>query len=1549
MRKMFTVLMSFLIAFPFHLFGLNTVVAEENDDNLDVDDRLSEWLETNEPDFEIEEQPDFEPFQHDDQVRVIVEVSEATGITYATQQGVEYAELSESVREELEAEALSEQAVVQNRIDNLNIDVNYHENFTTLLNGFSAEVPYGQLERIEDLPGVLNVEIVNEYERPEIIEPEMISSVEQVRGPETWEEYGNVGENMVIGIIDSGIDPTHQDMVLSEGVEYSIDEEFLNDLDLPGEFFSNKVPYGYNYYDQNTQVIETDSASQHGMHVAGTSGANGDVEAGGIKGVAPEAQLLGLRVFSDQPGLNSTYDDLYVAAYEDAVKLGVDVLNLSLGAPSGFVNPDSLAQKATQRMIENGIIVSISSGNSSHMGNQLLNPLASNPDIGLVGSPSVAPASTSVASSDNDYSQAQTLEWTSENYSGQLPYLLADNDPVGVFDASVELTYGGHGSPVELAEADVEGKVVVVSRGMYPGGDDFYAAFTEKAYAAQEAGAIGIIIHNNNASGFVSMHTEPGITIPYMFTHQAQGLEVKEAVEAGETVIGEFTGEEVMVQNPTTGLLSSFSSWGLTPNLDFKPEITAPGGSIVSTQQNNSYSVMSGTSMAAPHVAGGSALVLEHVDETFSVENAVIESYAKTLLMNTAKPMTDKGTINTEYGLNNYYSQRGQGAGQMDLHAALSTPVFVTSPADDDEGKVALRDFEDFAAFTLEVENFSDEEVLYVIDSTLQTDLAFGDQLGYSNDILEAAAFQIVDLNPSVDYVVVAPGETTSVEFSLDLTDALVEYVTAEGEFTTADPDDIFENGYFVEGFVEFVDPTDNNPTLSVPYVGFNGDWGSLPIFDGVRNSEEQSFYNETALLAEISNPLIANPGHYFLRRVDTFVDTDTYVFNPNIYDNVLPKISLLRNAKEVRFNIRDENNEVVRELRKEQLLRKNYGVSPSGALNTSRLFSTAPWDGTLQDLLLPDGNYSYEIQAVADYPEAEWQTLGFDFVLDAAGPEVVLEVHEDEFTFTATDEATGVNYTEVYIDGTLVEDITVEEASHTETISLPSDASLITVRSVDYSGNVSLAEESLTPHFDHDDVKLSITAPADRSSFQNNEVRVAGTIETNAEVTDFTVHGQEVPLNYSATSGLRSFDSTVTVEDGVHALNFEVTTDDEEVSLARRVTVDMQAPTIELVSPTISGDDTVELEFRLQDNFNTLRFYLNDNEVYYNAGDSHEMTSLDEVVTETVTLSPGVNTFETRAVDRVGNETTETFEVDYNPEQEEVVNVRRVNGDNRFETSVAVSQQGWDTADTVFIANGFVFADALAGVPLAEEMDAPILLTRENSLHPSVAEEIKRLGASNVIILGGPVTVSDNVESELTALGLSVERLAGDNRFETSRVIADRLNEETESNVAVLASGWEFADALSIAPFAARDDMAIYLTGGNNLEADTAEALANYDEVYVIGGPNAISETAFDAIPSNATRLYGDTRYTTNLSVFEHFGVESDHLYVATGLDFADALTGSVLAAKDDSGVALVRYGLTDDFVQFLDSNEFNEFTLFGGVVAINEDIESGLIDYTE
>lgn len=243
--------------------------------------------------------------------------------------------------------------------------------------------------------------------------------------------------------------------------------------------------------------------------------------------------------------------------------------------------------------------------------------------------------------------------------------------------------------------------------------------------------------------------------------------------------------------------------------------------------------------------------------------------------------------------------------------------------------------------------------------------------------------------------------------------------------------------------------------------------------------------------------------------------------------------------------------------------------------------------------------------------------------------------------------------------------------------------------------------------------------------------------------------------------------------------------------------------------------------------------------------------------------------------------------------------------------------------------------------------MDAPVLLSRNDRLDSVVVQEIERLGATKAVILGGPNTVSEQVESDLSSLGLSVDRLAGDTRFDTAKAIADCMNENSESNVAVLANGLEFADALSVAPFAASEDMPIYLTRGGSLEEDLESELASYDHIYVIGGEFAVSEEAFDTLPVEATRLSGDTRYTTNLAIFNHFGVESDQLYVATGTNFADALTGSVLAAKNNSGVGLVRDNISSNFDTFLKENQFTDFTLFGGVNAVNQTVENGLTNY--
>lgn len=1546
--------LSFILAFPLSLFSIGTVFAEDSalSEGPEEASSITDSFDPENPDFQIDHDGNYEEYGSSERVRVIVELDETPGLTYATQQGVQYSELSEATRTELETNALDEQEAVQNNIDNAGIQANYLESFTIVVNGFSAEVPFGQLERLESLSGVSSVEIVNEYERPEVEEVEMIGSVEQVRGPDAWEHYGVTGEGLVIGIIDSGIDPSHRDMVLSDDVEIAIDEDLLGDLDLPGEYFTEKVPYGYNYFDKSSEILETGNASSHhGMHVAGTAAANGDIENGGIKGVAPEAQLLALKVFGNDPALQTTYGDIYVAAMEDAVQLGVDVLNLSLGSVAGFTNPNNHEQRAVQRMKENGIVVSISAGNSSHMGNGLLNPLAKNPDIGVTGAPSVAEASVNVASSQNDFSTAEVLQWQAGDFSGQAPYLLAQNDPVDIFDGEVELVYAGFGTPDEYQEADVEGAVAVVSRGMYPGGNLDYAAFTEKALNAQAAGAVGIIVHNNDSSGFVSMATDPGINIPYLFILQDAGLAIREASESGETITAEFTGEITTVPAPIQGQLSAFSSWGLTPNLDFKPEITAPGGGILSTQQNNTYAMMSGTSMAAPHVAGGSALVLSYVDEHFGYEGEERSHVAKQLLMNTAVQLTDKGTVNQAFGLGNYYSPRAQGAGQMDLYAALSTPAWVSSPADNGEGKVALRDFDNLTSFSLDVENFSDEEVLYFIETSVQTDLAYGEQLGFTNDLLESAGLHGVEFS-APEYVVVPAGETVTVDFDLDLTDAQVEYLNEELYLELADPNAVYENGYFVDGFVQFVDPLDNNPTLSVPFAGFNGDWNQPPVIDEVRSSSG-TFYGETDLLVEVETvPGVTSNYHYLQTQNVPALGDNVYLYSTNWGDGLLPALTFLRNAKEVQFNILDENGESLRTLRNESEIRKHWGVSGS-TLVTSDLFINSRWNGQISNAPAEDGAYQYEVLSTIDYAGAEPQSYTFDFFFDSTAPEVEYELDEEERTlsWTAEDNLSGVRSTEVHIDGTLFEVLNSEDGiTQSETITIPEDASRVQLFVVDWAGNVSQEVINIADFWSHDDIVIQIIAPGNTSFHATHEVPVEGSIQTNAEIESVTVFGQDIPFDYDSEYNDYHYAGTVTVpEDGVYDLTVIATsTSGEEARGNRQVFVDTQAPGIEHDAAQRTGNESVDVTFTLTDNFDGLRFYLDGSEIYtHDFIAPYEQRSLEVEVTETLPLTEGENTFELRAVDSAGNETVETLAITRDLAIGEAP-VSRIYGDTRFDTAVEISEAGWDSSDTVVIANGFEFADALAGVPLADQLDAPILLSRQGRLDESVVAEIQRLGATNAIVLGGEVAISSSVDDTLESLGLDVTRLAGNNRYDTANLIADELSLHVSSDAAILVSGREFADALSVAPFAANESTPIYLTRGTELESDVSEALSEYDEVIVVGGPVAVSNQVISALPNQTvTRIAGDNRYETNIEVLTYFGVESDALYVATGLDFADTLTGSLLAAKNGSAVGLVRNNVTDNFISFADQANIIEFIILGGPVAVPLTVEQQLADY--
>src|SRR5699024_10572755 len=137
---------------------------------------------------------------------------------------------------------------------------------------------------------------------------------------------------------------------------------------------------------------------------------------------------------------------------------------------------------------------------------------------------------------------------------------------------------------------------------------------------------------------------------------------------------------------------------------------------IYSTLQDDEYGVMSGTSMAAPHVSGGSALVLERVDEDFNLTNKDRVDMAKNIMMNTSEAVTDQGAAQEALEQENPYSPRRQGAGLLQLHAALSTPAIVTEHKTG-EPKVALKEVDDSFTFTLEAKNLTDESITYDLDA----------------------------------------------------------------------------------------------------------------------------------------------------------------------------------------------------------------------------------------------------------------------------------------------------------------------------------------------------------------------------------------------------------------------------------------------------------------------------------------------------------------------------------------------------------------------------------------------------------------------------------------------------------------------------------------------------------------------------------------------------------------------------------------------------------------------------------------------------------------
>ena len=618
-------------------------------------------------------------------------------------------------------------------------------NLTLVANMISANVEYGKIEQIKQLPGVADVVLEQQYEpaaSENTVQPNMEISTGMTGTTTAW-STGYTGAGMRIAIIDTGLDTSHQSFD-NGAYEYALEqnaarakesvEAYKASLDLLDAdeineklsllhikegvsaadlYRTEKVAYGYCYIDKDLDVThETDTEGEHGSHVAGIAAANrylpdrnggyvSALDSVHMHGAAPDAQVLVMKVFGDEGG---AYDSDYTAAIEDAIVLGADTINLSLGSASP--GPSKARTEAYQKIFDDlenaSSVVTVSSGNASYWAKNA-DPIGYLYSDGVSmqtdGQPGSYANSLTVASVDNDGFIGNYL------LIGQEP--IAPSETTGFTNRPISTIVGEHefvffsedatkyavdaaGNNLLLAYADaVKDKIVFVSRGQ--------SSFYQKHDAAAAAGALACVVYNNQ-SGSINMDLSSSTaTIPCVSITQDDGELVRTQAEPvyaedGTTVLYytgkiEVRGKEPVRFNRDYKTISEFSSWGVPGDLTLKPEIAAPGGNIYSLNGlhnstsgmqggHQDYELMSGTSMAAPQIAGIGALVKQYIESKgLSRSDLTDRALAQSIMMSTAEPV-----VNNENDA--YYPVIQQGAGMVNAAAATSADSYIKMQAD---------------------------------------------------------------------------------------------------------------------------------------------------------------------------------------------------------------------------------------------------------------------------------------------------------------------------------------------------------------------------------------------------------------------------------------------------------------------------------------------------------------------------------------------------------------------------------------------------------------------------------------------------------------------------------------------------------------------------------------------------------------------------------------------------------------------------------------------------------------------------------------------------
>ena len=958
----------------------------------------------------------------DQEIRVIVEMEAQPAVQSAAVQSMG-AELNAQLQS-AEAQALrAQQTVIRSAKAITGNDAIQQTAY--LVNTFSMNMTPAEMAEVAELPGVKSVSPVTTFEMKMNYASHMTTVYKM------WEEMGYTGEGTVIAVLDSGVNYSHPDMKLSDGAKIRITESDAKALIQKlgyGTYYSDKVPFAYSY----SGYYEMDNHSNtHGLHVSGIAAGNGGED--GITGVAPNAQILGLQVFG--MGSSAFTDDI-IRAIEDAVKLGADIMNLSLGSTAGFYDDVAYLQTALQCATNDGVLCCVAAGNDGSSASLL--GINTNDfgvvDSGAVSAPSTAPGVLSVASVNNTYLKGNTISMTDAagalheatvfNFS-QLYNTVREENP-GRYGwetlKDVLLIDCGYGTLDELfgsvqLPSDDSKWVAVVQRGDI--------SFEDKINFCFMLGASGVVIYNN----------EPGSEVPFNVgsgdaaTSWSKICQIMVSNDFGKELLAfAAKGERVTFHELETkflaaadgGEMSTFSSWGPTPSLDIKPEISAPGGNIYSISSGSGYEVMSGTSMATPYVSGASALTLQAVKAAqeageLSLNGIQINDYLKLALMNTSDIIYQPDGATP-------YSVRQQGAGMVDPVGAAKTRVLATV---DGLGGAALKEIGTAASFTVTLTNYGTQPQTY----TLTPDALYTDCTAENGDytVKQISGAQITY---SASSVTVPAGGKATVNATVSVGSA--------------------EYNHYVEGFA--VMHGDGCEDLSLPVLAFYGDWyGCERIID------EPSYTGESIYFETIGYPSTGVGSGQFVSGVtaEGKIDPEYISFSPNgdrDMEQAFPLLGMLRSAQTLTVEVTDENGTPLRTNISATQIPKLLGVDISSAQAAYTMLSISDfyaltygeWDGTVYNTrtgkyeLCPEGQYYFLVTATMPGSDHE-ETTKLPVKLDITAPEIDVVSADYEngaltVTFSVKDNVGVYGEIEVYVNGesqyVLLSDCAYDEAT---------------------------------------------------------------------------------------------------------------------------------------------------------------------------------------------------------------------------------------------------------------------------------------------------------------------------------------------------------------------------------------------------------------------------------------------------------------------------------------------------------------------------------------